>query len=318
MKILLILPISFLLNIFIKKPKFDPFIFTKKLYFLFRNKIQKYYKNNILDFIIGTLFSIIIMAISFLIPFFILMQLYKLYFIVGLLFELFLCYIVIGIRKPIEVSYEIYNNLKNEEVAKEILKENTKIDIDNTDEIIKNTIEYTSISIAQDYIYTSIFLLLGGAPLCILYKTIDTLSSSSSNSIYLDEDKTENIFDIFNIKLCYIIDIIPSIFTSLIYVLTSILFKYEYKNALLILKRDGKKNKDRLKASIAGALNIELGGEYMKDGDIYHREIIGDYIEDLEPYHIKKANKLILTSAIFSLAILIIIKLIIMLFSIIF
>ena len=315
MRILLILPISFLLNIFVEKFKFDPFVFIKRIHFiaedLFRKKIVN--KNNIIEFTVGTLSSIIIMAVIFLIPFFILMLLYKVHFLLGLIIELALSYIIIGIRKPLEISSHINNSIKNNDMkkVKALLKENAEIDTEDLEEeqAVKNTIEYTAISIAEDYIYPAIFLTLGGAPLCLLYKVIYVLSESSSDTVYIDEDKTNDLFSIFNVKLCYIINIIPSVLTSLVYILGSVFFRYEYKNAFSSLIKDGKNNKARLEASIAGALNIELGGEYMKDGEIYDRPLVGEYLEDLSPRHIEKANKLILTSAIFALSIMLILKL---------
>ncbi|WP_297204240.1 cobalamin biosynthesis protein [uncultured Brachyspira sp.] len=315
MRILLILPISFLLNIFVEKFKFDPFVFIKRIHFiaedLFRKKIVN--KNNIIEFTVGTLSSIIIMAVIFLIPFFILMLLYKVHFLLGLIIELALSYIIIGIRKPLEISSHINRSLQNNDMkkVKALLKENAEIDTEDLEEeqAVKNTIEYTAISIAEDYIYPAIFLTLGGAPLCLLYKVIYVLSESSSDTVYIDEDKTNDLFSIFNVKLCYIINIIPSVLTSLVYILGSVFFRYEYKNAFSSLIKDGKNNKARLEASIAGALNIELGGEYMKDGEIYDRPLVGEYLEDLSPRHIEKANKLILTSAIFALSIMLILKL---------
>ena len=320
MRILLILPISFLLNIFVEKFKFDPFVFIKRIHFmaedLFRKKINN--DNKIIEFIIGALSSIIIMAVIFLIPFFILMLLYKVHFLLGLAVELVLSYIIIGIRKPLEISSHINNSLMANDMkkVKSLLQENTEIDTEDIEEeqAIKNTIEYTTISIAEDYIYPAIFLLLGGAPLCIAYKTIYVLSESSSDTIYIDENKSDDVFGILNIKLCYILNIIPSFFTALISIITSMFFRYEYKNAFAVLKKDGKNNKARLEASIAGALNIELGGEYMKDGEIYDRPLVGEYLEDLTPRHIEKANKLILTSAIFALSIMLILKLLSMAF----
>lgn len=321
MKILLILPISFLLNIFVKKFNFNPFVFIYRLNFivedLFRRKSKS--ENKSLSFIVGSLSSIILVAICFIIPFFLLMLLYKIHFVLGLIIELLLCYVTLGIRKPLEISSSIFHSLDNNDIkrAKSILKENIEIDTEDMEkeQLIKNTIEYTTISIAEDYIYPAIFLLLGGAPLCIAYKVIYVLSENSSNTIYIDENKTDDEFGVFNVKFCYILNIIPSIFTSIINILTSIFFRYEYKNAFLTLKRDGKNNKSRLEASVAGAMNIELGGEYIKDGEIYDRPIVGEYLEDLNSYHIEKANKFILTSAIFSLFVLIIIKLIFMLIS---
>ena len=274
MEILLILPISFLLNIFIKNIKFDPFVFVSRLHFiaedLFRKKGNP--NNKILAYIIGILSSLILIAIGFLIPFFLLTFLYKVHFILGLIIELALCYITLGIRKPLEISSYIYHSMITNDIkkAKSLLKENAEVDTEDIedDQMIKNTIEYTIISIAEDYIYPSIFLLLGGAPLCIAYKVIYVLSESSSDTIYIDENKSDDIFGIFNIKLSYILNIIPSFFTALICIITSIFFRYEYKNAFSVLRKDGKNNKARLEAGIAGAMNIELGGEYIKDGEI--------------------------------------------------
>ena len=241
------------------------------------------------------------------------MLLYKVHFLLGLIIELALSYIIIGIRKPLEISSHINRSLQNNDMkkVKALLKENAEIDTEDLEEeqAVKNTIEYTAISIAEDYIYPAIFLTLGGAPLCLLYKVIYVLSESSSDTVYIDEDKTNDLFSIFNVKLCYIINIIPSVLTSLVYILGSVFFRYEYKNAFSSLIKDGKNNKARLEASIAGALNIELGGEYMKDGEIYDRPLVGEYLEDLSPRHIEKANKLILTSAIFALSIMLILKL---------
>ena len=319
MKILLILPISFLLNIFVKKFNFNPFVFISRLHFIAEDLYRKKSKSDkkSISIIIGTLSSLILIAICFAIPFFLLMLLYKIHFILGLIIELALCYITLGIRKPLEVSSYIFHSLENNDVkkAKSLLKENIEIETEDIDEdqLIKNTIEYTAISIAEDYIYPAIFLLLGGAPLCIAYKVLYVLSESSSDSVYIDENKSNDVFGIFNIKLCYILNIISSIFSSIINILTAVFFRYEYKNAFATLKRDGKNNKSRLEASIAGALNIELGGEYIKDGEIYDRPVVGEYLEDLNANHIEKANKFILTSAIFALSVLIIIKLISML-----
>lgn len=321
MKILLILPISFLLNIFIKNVKFDPFVFISRLHFIVEDLFKKKTKteNDKLAFAVGTLSSLIMVAISFVIPFFLLMLLYKIHFILGLIIELGLCYLTLGIRKPLEISSHIVRSLKTNDVkkAKSLLKENTEIETDDIEQeqIIKSTIEYTTISIAEDYIYPAIFLLLGGAPLCIAYKVLYTLSESSSDTVYIDENKTKDSFGIFNIKLCYILNIIPSIFTSLTHIIAAKFYKYEFKNAFETLKRDGRNNKARLESTVAGALNIELGGEYVKDGEIYDRPLVGEYLEDLEIFHIEKANKLILISAIFALFILILLKLIFMIFS---
>ena len=66
-----------------------------------------------------------------------------------------------------------------------------------------------------------------------------------------------------------------------------------------------------------GALDIELGGEYLKDSEIYDRILVGDAINKLESSHIVASNKILIMGAIIALFVLIVLKLLFMLFSII-
>ena len=202
MQTLLILPISFLLNIFVYRFKIDIFNYIKipieKLQSLLKDNIYK--NNQTLEFILGIIVSLIILSISFIIPYFLFYFLYKVHFLLGIIIELVAAYIIIGIRKPFEVSSSIYSSIKytNLDEAKNILKENTNIDVDDIDRenIIKKTIEYSSISVAEDYIYTSIFFLLGGVPLCFMYKILCMLSDiSSDNNVSIDENRVKDKFE---------------------------------------------------------------------------------------------------------------------------
>lgn len=321
METLLILPISFLMDMFINNFKLDIFAYIKNLFDKINNILhEKVYKENkILEFIFGTLISIFIIVIVFLISFYLLKLFYKIHFIIGLIIELILFYNILETRKPLEFASIIFGTLQNNNFnkARNILKENLKIDTEDMDEetIIKRTIEYATITSAENSIYLLILFIIGGIPICFLYKTIYTLSK---NEVAIDENKNKKLFEIFLVKLCFIINIILSLISFLFYAISSLFLQYRFRNSFAILKKDAKDSKSILECAIAGSLDIEIGGDYFKDGELFERENVGDYMEELNYKLIEKVNKILLLGNYISLSILIFIKLIFMLFSVIF
>lgn len=321
METLLILPISFLMDMFINNFKLDIFAYIKNLFDKINNILhEKVYKENkILEFIFGTLISIFIIVIVFLISFYLLKLFYKIHFIIGLIIELILFYNILEIRKPLEFASIIFGTLQNNNFnkARNILKENLKIDTEDMDEetIIKRTIEYATITSAENSIYLLILFIIGGIPICFLYKTIYTLSK---NEVAIDENKNKKLFEIFLVKLCFIINIILSLISFLFYAISSLFLQYRFRNSFAILKKDAKDSKSILECAIAGSLDIEIGGDYFKDGELFERENVGDYMEELNYKLIEKVNKILLLGNYISLSILIFIKLVFMLLSVIF
>lgn len=321
METLLILPISFLMDMFINNFKLDIFAYIKNLFDKINNILhEKVYKENkILEFIFGTLISIFIIVIVFLISFYLLKLFYKIHFIIGLIIELILFYNILETKKPLEFASIIFGTLQNNNFnkARNILKENLKIDTEDMDEetIIKRTIEYATITSAENSIYLLILFIIGGIPICFLYKTIYTLSK---NEVAIDENKNKKLFEIFLVKLCFIINIILSLISFLFYAISSLFLQYRFRNSFAILKKDAKDSKSILECAIAGSLDIEIGGDYFKDGELFERENVGDYMEELNYKLIEKVNKILLFGNYISLSILIFIKLIFMLLSVIF
>lgn len=321
METLLILPISFLMDMFINNFKLDIFAYIKNLFDKINNILYEkvYQENKILEFIFGTLISIFIIVIVFLISFYLLKLFYRIHFIIGLIIELILFYNILETRKPLEFASIIFGTLQNNNFnkARNILKENLKIDTEDMDEetIIKRTIEYATITSAENSIYLLILFIIGGIPICFLYKTIYTLSK---NEVAIDENKNKKLFEIFLVKLCFIINIILSLISFLFYAISSLFLQYRFRNSFAILKKDAKDSKSILECAVAGSLDIEIGGDYFKDGELFERENVGDYMEELNYKLIEKVNKILLLGNYISLSILIFIKLIFMLLSVIF
>ena len=318
MNALLILPISFLMDIFLNKFKIDIFAYIKILFDKIRNVLsEKVYKENkILELLFGNIISILIIGIIFLISFNLINLFYRIHFLFGLIIELILFYNILEIRKPLEFGSSIYGILQynNFDKAREILKENLKIDTEDMEEetIIKRTIEYATITSAENSIYLMILFIIGGIPICFLYKTISALSK---NEVAIDENIDRRLFEILAVKICFLINVILSLFAFLLYTISALFLKCRFKNSFAILKKDGKDSKAILECAIAGSLDIELGGDYFKDGELFERENVGDYMEELNYKLIEKVNKILLMGNILSLSVSIIIKLLLMLLS---
>ena len=312
MNALLILPISFLMDIFLNKFKIDIFAYIKILFDKIRNVLsEKVYKENkILELLFGSIISILIIGINLF---------YRIHFLFGLIVELILFYNILEIRKPLEFGSSIYGILQynNFDKAREILRENLKIDAEDMEEetIIKRTIEYATITSAENSIYLMILFIIGGIPICFLYKTISALSK---NEVAIDENTDRRLFEILAVKICFLINVILSLFAFLLYTISALFLKCRFKNSFAILKKDGKDSKAILECAIAGSLDIELGGDYFKDGELFERENVGDYMEELNYKLIEKVNKILLMGNISSLSVSIIIKLLLMLLSSIF
>ena len=321
MNALLILPISFLMDIFLNKFKIDIFAYIKILFDKIRNVLsEKVYKENkIFELLFGSIISILIIGIIFLISFNLMNLFYRIHFLFGLIVELILFYNILEIRKPLEFGSSIYGILQynNFDKAREILRENLKIDAEDMEEetIIKRTIEYATITSAENSIYLMILFIIGGIPICFLYKTISALSK---NEVAIDENTDRRLFEILAVKICFLINVILSLFAFLLYTISALFLKCRFKNSFAILKKDGKDSKAILECAIAGSLDIELGGDYFKDGELFERENVGDYMEELNYKLIEKVNKILLMGNISSLSVSIIIKLLLMLLSSIF
>ena len=318
MNALLILPISFLMDIFLNKFKIDIFAYITILFDKIRNILsEKVYKENkILEFIFGSIISILIVGIIFLISFNLINLFYRIHFLFGLIVELILFYNILEIRKPLEFGSSIYGILQynNFDKAREILRENLKIDTEDMEEetIIKRTIEYATITSSENSIYLMILFIIGGIPICFLYKTISALSK---NEVAIDENTDRRLFEILAVKICFLINVILSLFAFLLYTISALFLKCRFKNSFAILKKDGKDSKAILECAIAGSLDIELGGDYFKDGELFERENVGDYMEELNYKLIEKVNKILLMGNILSLSVSIIIKFLLMLLS---
>ena len=220
--------------------------------------------------------------------------------------EIYLMYTVFSINSLAREGNRVYNILKegNIERARKDLSYLVSRDTETMDEkmIIRSTMETISENTVDGIVAPMLYMFLGGLPLSMTYKAINTFDSmvGYKNEKYIDFGK-------FSAKLDDVANFIPARITGILIVIASIILGYDYKNSLKIFIRDRKNhsspNSGHAEAGVAGALGVQFGGRVSYFGKEVDKPVIGDKIKDFELEDIKKNIKIMYVASFLSLAV---------------
>lgn len=170
------------------------------------------------------------------------------------------------------------------------------------DEIVRANVETVAESLVDGVTAPLFFAFLFGPTGAFVYRTINTLDSmfGHKNDKYI-------YFGWASARIDDIANYAPSRITAPFIAVSAFLLKLSFINSLRILFRDGHKhhspNSGLSEAAFAGALNIQLGGLNYYDGIPDQKPLIGDRSRELVIEDIRKANTLmILTAVLFTFA----------------
>ena len=220
--------------------------------------------------------------------------------------EIYLMYTVFSINSLAREGNRVYNILKegNIERARKDLSYLVSRDTGTMDEkmIIRSTMETISENTVDGIVAPMLYMFLGGLPLSMTYKAINTFDSmvGYKNEKYMDFGK-------FSAKLDDVANFIPARITGILIVIASMILGYDYKNSLKIFIRDRKNhsspNSGHAEAGVAGALGVQFGGRVSYFGKEVDKPVIGDKIKDFELEDIKKNIKIMYVASFLSLAV---------------
>lgn len=309
--------IGFIIDCFLGDPQ-NPFHPIRLLGYL-NNLFIKLYdklnlKRNFSKFIYGMIMNIIIILIVFFVFLYIIRFLYKINFIIGFIFEAIMCYFIIAPKCLFNESMKIYKALKSNDIqnARKYLSYIVGRDTKNLeqDKIIKATVETISENLSDGVIAPLFYLFLGGIPLGMVYKAINTLDSMVG---YKNEKFM--FFGKFSARLDDIANFIPARISAIVMIISSFILKLNFKNAIKIYLRDRynhlSPNSAHTEAVCAGALSIQLGGSNFYNGVLVHKKTIGDELKKPEIKDIILANKIMYLSTVIFIFILFIIYILI-------
>lgn len=145
------------------------------------------------------------------------------------------------------------------------------------------------------------YMLLGGAPLALAYKAINTMDSmvGYKNKKYL-------YFGRAAAKLDDAANFIPSRLAALLWVAAAFFTGNSTRGAWRIWRRDRRKhaspNSAQTESACAGALGVQLAGPAYYFGEYYEKPYIGDALRPIEPQDILRANRMMYVSGALGVA----------------
>ncbi|MBQ7704658.1 MAG: cobalamin biosynthesis protein CobD [Selenomonadaceae bacterium] len=167
----------------------------------------------------------------------------------------------------------------------------------NEAEITRATVETVSENTVDGIISPLFYFAVGGLPLAVAYRAINTMDSmlGYKNERYLYFGKAAA-------RLDDVANFIPARITAILFLMSALILNLDFQNALKILRRDADKhpspNGGYAEATVAGALNIRLGGVNSYFGVPHFRAYMGDPNETLQAPHILAAIRMMYTATI--------------------
>jgi adenosylcobinamide-phosphate synthase len=261
----------------------------------------------VVQFIAGLILSFLIIFFSFAAIKILTWGFYRINYFAGLAVEAVICYFLIAAKALKDESMKVYSSLVAGDIegARKNLSFIVGRDTQNLSQpsIVKAAVETVAENLSDGVIAPLIFILIGGAPLGMAYKAINTLDSM----IGYRNDEFE-YFGKFAARLDDIANFIPSRISALMMILGSVFNGMDTKMAVRIYIRDRYKHKSpnsaQTESVCAGALGLCLGGDNYYHGVLVHKPTIGDGIHEPEPKHIIAANWLMYSAAVWAIVLL--------------
>jgi adenosylcobinamide-phosphate synthase len=170
----------------------------------------------------------------------------------------------------------------------------------NEDKVLRASLESLAENTSDGIVAPLFYLFLGGIPLAMAYKAVNTLDSMLGY-------RTERYFYFgrFAARLDDVANFIPARLTAILMVFATFLVRLNAGLALRVLQRDHANhlspNAGYPEAALAGALGIRLGGPSVYFGKEVLKPTMGDDFTPVNIEMLKEARCLCLVTAILSL-----------------
>ena len=216
------------------------------------------------------------------------------------------CWQVIAVQGLAYEVRKVYELLEPELLLEQARKRIARIvgrDTAALDEkgIVRAAVETAAENYADGVAAPFFYMMIGGAPLAMTYKAINTMDSmvGYKNDRYID-------FGRYPAHLDDAAGYIPARLGALFFILASFLTGFDGKGAWRIWRRDRRNhaspNSAQTESACAGALSIRLAGPSYYFGELYDKPFIGEPVREEEPKDILRASRILYAASFLSLA----------------
>ena len=159
------------------------------------------------------------------------------------------------------------------------------------EEVIKAAVETIAENTSDGVIAPLFFIAIGGAPLGMAYKAVNTLDSMIGY-----RNKEYEYLGKCSAKCDDIVNFIPARISAILLIAVASCLGYDGRQAIGIYARDRyahlSPNSAQTESVVAGALNIQLGGTHHYFGKPVEKPTIGDNLRSVQVEDIKRTNKM--------------------------
>ena len=229
----------------------------------------------------------------------------RLHPLLGLAVQMFWCGQALAARGLVQESTNVYKELKKPDlpgarkaVSRIVGRDTAELTAEG---VTKAAVETVAENASDGVIAPLLSMLIGGAPLALTYKAINTMDSmlGYKNEKYL-------YFGRVPAKLDDVANYIPSRLAGLLWVAAAALTGNSARGAWKIWRRDRRRhaspNSAQTESACAGALGVQLAGPAYYFGEYYAKPTIGDALRPIEPEDILRANQMMYVASSFALA----------------
>ncbi|MBQ9065876.1 MAG: cobalamin biosynthesis protein CobD [Blautia sp.] len=186
-----------------------------------------------------------------------------------------------------------------EAVARIVGRDTERLDREG---VIKAAVETVAENFSDGVIAPMFYMLIGGAPLALGYKAVNTMDSmiGYKNEKYLNFGRAAA-------KLDDAVNYIPARLSALLLIIAAFLAGEDGSRAFYIWRRDRRNhaspNSAQTEAAMAGALGIQLGGPAWYFGEYHDKPFIGDRLRKAEASDIPRANRMLYIGGFLGMAV---------------
>lgn len=253
----------------------------------------------------GFILCIATVAIAYIVTY-LFVNIFKFNYILYILVNGFVIYTTLATKCLKDEAIKVYNVLKTGDLEKSRIQLSYIVGRDTTElnekEIIRATVETVAENAVDGILSPMFYAFVGGAPLAMAYKAINTLDST----VGYKNDKYLNL-GFASAKLDDIVNYVPARLSVLFMPIASMILGYNAKNSFKIGIRDRKNHKSPncalSEGAVAGALGIQLGGTNVYFGKEVYKPTIGDKMTNINVENIMDTNRIMYMSSLVSLLI---------------
>ena len=226
--------------------------------------------------------------------------------LLGLAVQMFWCGQALAAKGLVQESTNVYQELTKPDlpaarraVSRIVGRDTQDLTLEG---VTRAAVETVAENASDGVIAPLLYMLIGGAPLALTYKAINTMDSmlGYKNKKYL-------YFGRYAAKLDDAANWLPSRLAALLWVAAAALTGSSAKGAWRIWRRDrhnhASPNSAQTESACAGALGVQLAGPAYYFGAYYDKPTIGDALRPIEPEDILRADRMMYTESVLALII---------------